>query len=519
MPLPTLQNNNRDTIHLQTLEFVTYNRYASPWNGSFWVYDKSNISPFAQSYEVTGVSNIYAMNMRYPQGGFLQLPNSWAAWAFNAGSCWEARWLGAMGGTFDQTATGGGAWFINTNKTIVNDVTGCEVRVISGTGAGYIGQVTRVQMGANSILYLSADQSQNAIDGSPVANTFDATTVFRIYSESLWFFNAGTTAVGFSVFDRATSSWTTRAVTGLPTAFGTDGQLVSTPSYGSSLLTGTIGTWSTTTVFNLANASLSLLTNQYANHQIRFLTGTLKGQIRILSWTAAANVTTATATASAPANGDKYVIEACDDYFYLFGNGAVTLYRNSVSGNTWTTLTPTVARAAAMSTWGTADWLNELPNRTVLNQQVSFDLQANGQPLLHYSTTVYRQRGRYIASFRGNGSAVLDLYDLAANTWINDVLYWNRNEGISAASCSVDKDWRIYIMNTTTGSINEFDFARMIYLPFIFNAYPQSTAVTGDKMIITQVSESDTDMTKRVTHLYMMQHSRNEIHRTLLINR
>lgn len=88
-------------------------------------------------------------------------------------------------------------------------------------------------------------------------------------------------------------------------------------------------------------------------------------------------MTTGTAVSSAPSSGDKYVIESCDDYFYLFGNGAVTLYRNSVSANTWTTLTPTVARGGAISSGGTADWLNELPNRTVIGQNVSFDLQSN----------------------------------------------------------------------------------------------------------------------------------------------
>lgn len=519
MPLPALQNNNREMVHLQSLEYVGFNRYTSTWNWHSWCYDKSNISPFAQSYYVSGASNIYAMNMRYPQWGFLQIPNSGIAGAFGSWSCTETRWLGAMGWTFDQTATGGWAWFINTNKTILNDVTGCEIRVIGGTGAGYIGQVTRVQLGTNSILYVSADQSQNAIDGSPVANTFDATTVFRLYSESFWFFNAGTSSVWFSVFDRATSAWTSRAVTWLPTAWGTDAQLVSTPSYGLPLLSWTIASWSTTTVFNLANAGLSLLTNQFANHQIRFTTGALKGQIRVLSATGATSVTTATATASAPSAGDKCVIESADDYFYLGWNNAVTLYRNSVSANTWTNLAPTVARSGAMASGGTADWLNELPNRTVIGQTISFDLQANGQPRLHYSTTVYRQRGRYLMSFRWNGSNVLDLYDISANTWINDVLYGNRHEGIAASSCSVDKDGYVYVMNGSTWSINQFDFSRMIYLPFIQNTYPQSTTVTWDKMIITQVSEDASDTTKRVTHLYMLQHTRNEIHRTLLINR
>lgn len=76
MPLPNLQNNNREMVHLQTPEYVCFQRYANTASGSFWVYDKSNISPFAQSHNVTGVSAIFSMNMRFPQGGMLQIPAS-----------------------------------------------------------------------------------------------------------------------------------------------------------------------------------------------------------------------------------------------------------------------------------------------------------------------------------------------------------------------------------------------------------------------------------------------------------
>lgn len=515
MPLPALQNNNRKQVHLQSPEFVSYNPYTSTNNGSSWAYDKSNTTPFNLSYIVAGVNNIYPMNMDYPQWWPLQTQNSWAAWAYSSGAGIEIRGLGAMGGTFNQTATGGWVGQINTNKTIVTELTGCELRVISGAGAGYIGQVTRVQKGTNAIIYVGADTSPNAL-GTP---TFDATTVFRVYSQSLWFFNPWTTSVWFSVYDKATNQWNTRSVTGLPTSFGTDGQLVWTPSYGTSLLTGTIGTWSTTTVFNLANAWLALNTNQYANHQIRMVTWALKWQLFPLSSTGATSVTSSVTASVAPSNGDQYAIEANDDYFYLMGSNAVALYRNSVSANAWTTLSPTVARAAAPWSGGTMDWLNELPNRTVNGQTISFDLQANWKPLNHYSTTIFRQRGRYLISWRGNNSAIMDIYDISANTWINDVLYSNRFEGIQAGSCSVDKEGYIYIMQGSSGRILSFNFATMELLPFFLNAYPQSTTVVWDKMIITQTEEDSSDLTRRVTHLYFMQHTRSEIHRALLINR
>ena len=66
--------------------------------------------------------------------------------------------------------------------------------MISVLSVGYEGTVASNTIGANSVITVTP--------ASSVA--FNSTTVFRVWSGSLWFFNAGTAAVGFSVYDRAT---------------------------------------------------------------------------------------------------------------------------------------------------------------------------------------------------------------------------------------------------------------------------------------------------------------------------
>lgn len=78
---------------------------------------------------------------------------------------------------------------------------------------GYEDTVSSNTLGANSVLTVS----------TPSGVAFDATTQFQVFSGSLWFFNSGTVAVGFSVYDIATNAWTARSVTGIPTAWGDNG--------------------------------------------------------------------------------------------------------------------------------------------------------------------------------------------------------------------------------------------------------------------------------------------------------
>ena len=273
--------------------------------GGFIVSDKLNLTPKFPAIYVGGASSIY----RYEgsEDGWMQLPNSGIAGSFGAGACGELRGLGAMGGTFTQTATGGSTTTIITNRTIVMDLTGRKVRVIAGTGVGYEGTVGSNTMGANAVITVTP--------ASGVA--FDATTQYQVYSGSFWFFNPGTTAVGFSVYDFATNAWTARSVTGLPTAFGTDGTLVGTPSAAvGPFATGTSSGSNTSTT--LADTSKAWGTNMWANYQVRITAGTGKGQIRPIASCTGTVLTVASAWTVTPDATSQYAIESNDDSFYLF---------------------------------------------------------------------------------------------------------------------------------------------------------------------------------------------------------
>lgn len=454
--------------------------------GSFVVSDKYNTTPDSLAFMINGTSGIYRYDAN--EDAWLQLPNSGAAGSFNVGSCGEYRGLGAMGGVFTQTATAGTTTTITTNRTIVRSLKGCRIRVVAGTGIGYDSTITSNTLGANAIL---------TVPTSAVA--FDATTQFQVYSGSLWFFNAGTTAVGFSVYDLATNSWTARSVTGLPTAWGTDARLVSTIGFAGSFATGTATSATSTT---LVNSGKAWLTNQWANYQIRITAGTGKGQIRSITSNTGTTLTVPTWTVTPDATS-VYSIEGNDDYMYLLGNGSVTMYRFVVSTNTWSTLSPTAARAGAAGAGLSASWIDGVDE---------WALPSNEAPSLHYSTTIYGQNGRYIYSFRGGAGNVLDAYDIAANTWISGIAYGNQNETFTGGSCEVDVDGFIFIQKDTTGRIYRFDVYRNTLQSLTTNLHPNSTSVTGTKMFVLPFSSGS----DHIHFLYSMFHSRSELTRMML---
>lgn len=87
-------------------------------------------------------------------------------------------------------------------------------------------------------------------------------------------------------------------------------------------------------------------TNSFANYQVRIVSGTGIGQIRTITSNTATTLTVPTWTTT-PDVTSVFCIESNDDFIYLLGNNAVTMYRYSISGGTWTTLSPGVARAGA----------------------------------------------------------------------------------------------------------------------------------------------------------------------------
>lgn len=479
--------NLRKMLHRKAWEFCTPG-IANTASGSFIDSDRLDLIPdHDTTYYVAGASSIY--NYNADQDAWLQLPNSGIAGSFNSGSCGEFVPVGMLGGSATSQATAGTTSTLTTNRTLVRSIDGCKLRVVSGAGAGYDGTVVKNTCGANSVITVT-----------PVsAVAFDATTVFEVYSGSLWFFNAGTSAVGFSVYDRATNAWTAKSVTGLPTAWGTDGQLVATPGIVSAFATGTASAGAASSLTTARNDPL----NAWANYQVRIVSGTGAGQVRTIASNTAGPSSVLTVSANWTTNPDAtsvYAIQGNSDYLYLLGNNAVTLYRYSISGNTWTTLAPAAARSGALGAGGTVDWIDGVPgwNESTINDN-------------HYTTVLKRQNGRYLYSFRGAGSSNLDVYDIAANTWVSGVAYGNQTETFNTGSCSCDAGGAIYLQKEGTGRIFRFDVEENVLEPYATNVYPQSTTVAGDKMFLQTYKDGGTS----IRFLYTQQHSRTELLRMM----
>jgi hypothetical protein len=336
------------------------------------------------------------------EDGFVPLPSPALATTFGAGVsvCAGHFSIGASTGLQALTATGGSTSTIITNQTLTRDLRGYSVQIVGGPNAGLTIPIVSNTIGANAVIRVDTQSS-----------AFTASTTYRLLTPVWYVIGGSTLASGsFKKYDFATNTWTTLTQTGLPASITTDSVLVSTPSYqGSSYVSFVTGTASAGAASTLTNSAKNWATNQWANYQIRITSGTGVGQIRTISSNTSTVITVGTAWATQPSTDSVYSIEGNDDFIYYMGSGVVTLYRYSITSNTWTTLSPTAARSVAPGAgmsgiwaWGVtdSDWNSE---DTIIN-------------------------GRRIYSFRGAASSALDYYDIALNTWVSTVTYSPQTE-------------------------------------------------------------------------------------------
>lgn len=484
----------RKMIHRKSPEYLAPLPSGNTLAGSFVVADKSDIVPrHDRAFFINGVSSFW--NYTADEDGFQQLPISGITGTFGAGSCGDFRAMSAPGGVQSISATGGTTSTITTGLTIVMGLAGVRIRVTEGPGAGYDGAVLVNTVGANATITVTPDS----------AVAFTAASKFQIFGGSVWFFNAGTVAVGFSVYDFITNAWTARSVTGLPTAWGTDAQIVGTPSAPSNLGAGFVnGTASAGGASTLTDGTKAWPVNGWTNQQVRIKSGTGAGQIRVIASNTSTVLTVSIAWTTAPDATSVYAIEGNDDVLFLFGNNAVTAYRYTISTNTWATLAPVAARAGAFATGGTADWIDASPD---------WQESSPGVYGAHYAATIIRQNGRYIYSFRGGASNTLDAYDIAANTWVSGIAYGGQFETFTTGSASIDAAGMIYISKEATGRVFQFNVARNRLQPFYVSPMPQGAAVVGDKMFI----QSFTEGAETARWLYLLGHTRAEMTRILIV--
>lgn len=465
--MPTT-NGNRKILDLKRWEFCT----PAPAATAAAHFIVSSRHYRQQQLLVQSAALAYLYNPR--EDGWVQVPSPALTGTFGAGACGVAGSfsIGTATGASSLTATAGSTTGITTNQTLARDLRGYSVFFVGGTNAGKVKTIASNTIGANAVITFT--------DAEAVA--FDNTSQYRLKTPVFYVLSAGTLAAGcFRKYDFATNSWTSLAITGLPATWGTDGRMVSTPAWiDAGFKSFASGTASSATSTTLVNSAKAWATNQWANSQVRITAGTGAGQIRTVASNTGTALTVGAAWTVTPDATSQYSIEGNDDFIYLMGNNAVTLYRYSISGNTWSTLTPVAARAAAPGLAAGGSWVHSV-------SEADWNLENS------------IRNGRYIYSFRGGAGAALDRYDIAGNTW-EVVSYAPATETFTTGTKYSYSGDGIYLQKDATGRWFRYDVALNAMEPWNTMTYTQGAAVLGDTAFDVTYKDGATE----ITYVYMV---------------
>lgn len=327
------------------------------------------------------------------------------------------------------TATAGGANTITTAQTLPGSVAGYTIRITGGTGAGQERVIASNTYGANSVITVTSNWTTNP----------DNTSTFLLLTGRFWYCNPGGTPA-MRHYDVATGLWSAAlsmtGVSGFGASLGS--ALTATPAWGNPIATGTATAGAGTT---LTNSGKAWTTNQWANYQLRITDGTGVGQVRTIASNTSTAITVSSAWTTNPDATSVYVIEPNDDFLYLIGNNVVTMFRYSISGNSWSTLSPGVARTTAASAGATLAFI-------AVASAASWADENN------------IKNGRYLYSFAGGASTNLAVYDIAANSWNNlqaNYLRAGANVANLNSHWTVDREF-IYLSGYTSPGTPVFRF-------------------------------------------------------------
>jgi hypothetical protein len=188
-----------------------------------------------------------------------------------------------------------------------------------------------------------------------------------------------------------------------------------------------------------------------------------------------------------------YAIEGNDDFAYLIGNNALTMYRYSRSANTWTTMAPTTARSAAPGTGGSLCWVAKTGDANWATENAILD-------------------GRYLYSVRGGGSTAIDRFDIAGGTagagaWLA-LAYPGATETFTTGSSAEWSGRYIYIRKDATNRFFKFSVRGNYMEPLSTNLYTDGAALLGCKVWV-----KDYDGTETLKWLYSLRNTGTELHR------
>lgn len=479
--MPTV-NKNTPLLHRKEFQLMTP-APAATVAGAFMI--ASDSGNFNNSMYIRSATEHYFYN--HDEDAFLLIPSGALAGTFGAGACgvfhpWSINYTANGGSTTSVTVAAG-------THNITGRAVGQTIEFISaGSSSGFRTTVASIlnNAGAGTI-------TLNLTDAAPAAIANAHT--FRITTGRFYVMSAGTIAAGiFKVFDVATMAWQANlGTTNLPATWGTDGKLVVAYNFGESYATGTATAGGAST---LTNSGKAWTTNQWTNYQIRITAGTGIGQVRTIASNTGTVITTSAAWTTQPDATSQYIIEANEDFLYLLGNNAVTMYRYSISANTWTVMAPTTARAAAPGAGMSANAIGITGD----------SLWATENAILN---------GRYIYSLRGGASGVLDRFDIAGGTagagaWA--AVTTINGETFTTGSSAFPMGEFLYVRKDATNRIFKYSVVDNAWRPFATNLYADGTALVGHKIWVKNLPGS-TD----VKWLYTLQNTGTVLHRILII--
>jgi len=430
-------------------------------------------------------SNSEAIMYNPAEDGWVNLPAVGLAGTFGAGASGTAgAWsTGSTVGAGSLTATAGTTSTITTNQNFQRDLRGYKVHILSGPNNGLVLDIVRNTTGASSVITVATQ-----------ASAFSASTVYRLLTPRYYVVGAGTLAsASFRVYDYATNTWTTLSQTGLPASLATDGKLIATPSIiDGDFKTFATGTATSGTSTTIVQTGKTWTASSWINSQVRITGGTGAGQIRTITANTTDTLTVATWTTTPDATS-TYVIEGNDNFLYYMGNNAVTMYRYDITANTWSTLSPGVARGGAPTTGMSGHWVHSVTETDWTNESAI-------------------QNGRFLYSFRGAAGALLDRYDIAANSWAA-VTYSPAVETFTTGTKYALHGGIIYIQKEATGRWFAFDVARAEMFPWSTMLYPQGAAILGDTAFDVLYKDGSTE----IFYVYMLLNTSNVLLRQMVI--
>ena len=460
-------NTNRKILDLKRWEFLS----PAPVATAAGMFVISSRHYRQQQMYVTSISACYLYNPN--EDGWAQVPTPALAGTFGAGACGVAgAWsTGNTVGAASLTATAGTTTTLTTNQPLARDLRGYKVQILAGPNAGQTFTIASNTIGASAVITFV----------ETAGSAHSASSVYRIGAPTFYVLNAGTLAANiFKKYCFCTNTWTALTQTGLPATISTDSKLIATPSWmDSDYLNFASGTATAGAATTLTQGAANWATNQWANAQVRIVSGTGAGQIRTITSNTATVLTVPTWTTNPDATS-VFQIQGNDDFLYYMGSNAVTLYRYSITSNTWTTLSPGVARAAAPTTGMSGHWVWDSNDSGWTNQNAI-------------------QNGRYIYSFQGGATAALHRYDIAANTWAT-ITYSPATETFTTGTKYAYNQDYLYMQKDATGRWFRYNFVTSEMDGWTTMSYPNGAAVLGD----TAFDVTYIDGATQIPYIYMV---------------